>query len=248
VTGEVRVAVFRPDDDRLADAVSLLESLGATPVPDPMLEVEPTGATPESADFVVFTSKTGAELVAEAGWEPGAETVVCAIGSSTAAALREAGYRVDRVPEQFSSAGLVDELADEVAGASVEVARSDHGSTVLLDGLREAGADVNETVLYRLVRPAGSGESAAMAAGGDLEAAVFTSSMTVENFLAAAAEQGVREAATAGLNDAVVGVIGEPTRTTAEGLGIDVDVVPDRADFEELACAVVERAAPSYTD
>lgn len=247
MTQEVRVAVFRPDDDRLADAVSLLESLGATPVPDPMLEVEPTGATPEPADFVVFTSKTGAELVAEAGWEPDPGTVVCAIGSSTAAALREQGYRVDRVPEQFSSAGLVDELADDVAGASVEVARSDHGSTVLLDGLREAGADVNETVLYRLVRPTGSGESVAMAAEGDLEAAIFTSSMTVENFLAAA-EQGVRETAVEGLNDAVVGVIGEPTRTTAEGLGIDVDVVPDRADFEALACEVVERAAPSYTD
>ena len=130
MTQEVRVAVFRPDDDRLADAVSLLESLGATPVPDPMLEVEPTGATPEPADFVVFTSKTGAELVAEAGWEPDPGTVVCAIGSSTAAALREQGYRVNRVPEQFSSAGLVDELADDVAGASVEVARSDHGSTV----------------------------------------------------------------------------------------------------------------------
>ena len=230
---EVRVAVFRPDDDRLADAVELLDSLGATPVADPMLEVRPTGDAPRTADadYVILTSKTGVELAREAGWEPG-DTTVVAIGDSTADALREAGYRVDRVPEEFSSTGLVEMLAGEVAGKHVEVARSDHGSPVLTDGLREAGADVNETVLYRLVKPEGAGRSAAMAAQGDLEAALFTSSLTVEHFLAAADERGIREAAIEGLNDAVVGTIGEPTKETAESHGISVDVVPDVADFE----------------
>jgi uroporphyrinogen-III synthase len=244
---EVRVAVFRPDDERLADAVELLDSLGATPVADPMLEVQPTGAAPQTddADYVILTSKTGVELAREAGWEPG-ETTVVAIGDSTADALRRAGYRVDRIPEEFSSTGLVEMLADDVDGKRVEVARSDHGSAVLTDGLREAGADVRETVLYRLVKPEGAGKSAELAAEGNLEAALFTSSLTVEHFLAAADERGIREAAIEGLNDAVVGTIGEPTKETAESHGIAVDVVPDVADFEELACTVVEAAAPSY--
>ncbi len=43
---EVRVAVFRPDDERIEEAVDLLDALGATPVPDPMLAVDPTGAVP----------------------------------------------------------------------------------------------------------------------------------------------------------------------------------------------------------
>lgn len=242
---EVRVAVFRPDDGRLADAVSLLESLGATPVPDPMLAVEPTGETPREADFVVLTSSTGVRLAAEAGWTPG-DAALCCIGESTADAAREAGWTVDRVPAEFSSAGMVTELADDVAGRSVEVARSAHGSSTLLDGLREAGADVHETVLYRLVRPERSGESAEMAAAGELEAAVFTSSRTVEHFLAAAAERGVREAAVAGLNEAVVGVIADSPAETARSHGIEVDVVPDVADFDALVAEVVERAAPSY--
>ena len=69
----VRVAVFRPDDDRMADAVALLESLGAVVVPDPMLAVDPTGNVPREAgsdagdgadrDVVVLTSKTGVELL-----------------------------------------------------------------------------------------------------------------------------------------------------------------------------------------
>jgi len=248
VPRDMTVAAFRPDDERLADAVELIESLGATPVPDPMLAVEPTGARPRSdADFVVLTSKTGVELAAEDGWTPG-DATVCAIGEPTADVLREAGYDVDLVPEQFSSSGLVDALADSVDGARVEVARSDHGSAVLTDGLEEAGAYVHETILYRLVRPEGAGESAEMAADGELDAALFTSSLTVEHFLDAAEELGIRGAAIEGLAAATVGVIGEPTRETAESLGIDVDVVPERADFEELACATIEDGAPTYTE
>lgn len=244
----LRVAVFRPDDERLADAVELLESLGADPVADPLLAVEPTGATPRSdADYAILTSKTGVELAAEADWGPG-EATVCAIGSATADALRAAGYEVDLVPDEFSSAGLVAALEGEVAGADVEVARSDHGSAVLTDGLAAAGADVTETVLYRLVRPEGAGESAELAAAGDLDAALFTSSLTVEHFVEAARERGVREAALGGLNDAVVGAIGAPTRETAEAAGVAVDVVPETADFETLACAAVEAAAPTYRE
>nr|WP_321112418.1 uroporphyrinogen-III synthase [Halorussus salinisoli] len=241
----MRVAVFRPDDERLAEAEQLLDALGAETVADPMLEVRPTGDAPRDGDYVVLTSKTGVELAAESGWDPG-ESVVCAIGESTADALRDAGYEVDVVPDEFTSTGLVETLEDEVADERVEVARSDHGSDVLTDGLADAGADVNETVLYQLVRPEGSGESAALAADGDLDAAVFTSSLTVTHFLAAAAERGVRDDAIAGLNDAVVGAIGDPTRETAESEGIEVDVVPEVADFEKLACAAVEEAAPTY--
>jgi len=256
-TDRPRVAVFRPDDERLDAARTLLADLGVDPVADPMLAVEPTGATPRDGEYVVFTSKTGAELVAAAGWESGDATVV-AIGPKTAEALEAAGYAVDLVPDDYSSTGLVEALADRVGeeprssgsrpaadGASVEVARSDHGSPVLLEGLRDAGATVHETVLYRLVRPDGSGESAELAAAGDLDAACFTSSLTVEHFLDAADARGLRPAAIVGLNAAVVGVIGDPTRETAESLGVDVDVVPAAATFEALAretvAALLER-------
>ena len=244
---EVRVAVFRPDDDRMTEAVELLDSLGATPVADPMLAVDPSDETPDDdADYVVLTSKTGVELAADAGWQPNGVTLV-SIGSGTTAAANAVGWAVDREPETYSSAGLVKLLADEVADSHVEVARSDHGSDVLLDGLADAGATVTETVLYRLVRPPDAGESTELAADGELEAAAFTSSLTVENFLAAAEERGIEEAALDGLDSAVVGAIGEPTRETAQEHGISVDIVPEEAMFEVLATRVVEAAAPSYT-
>lgn len=235
----MRIAVFRPDDGRLDEAVALLESLGCDPIADPLLEIVPTGAVPrKDADYVVLTSQVSAGLLGE--WEPG-DAVVCAIGEQTAVALREHGIAVSCVPETYSSRGLVGVLAEDVAGTRVEVARSDHGSDVLTDGLDEAGAYHHETVLYRLELPPRAGKSAELAAEGEIDGALFTSTLTVEHFVAAAESRGVGDAAVTGLKDAVVGVIGEPTREAATAAGISVDVVPEQATFRALAEAVVRR-------
>ncbi|ERG95668.1 uroporphyrinogen-III synthase [Haloquadratum walsbyi] len=240
-----RVGVFRPDDERMVAAVELLEEYGITAVPDPMLSVEPTGTIPEldavsdSSPFVVLTSKTGIEILADAGWSPTGSTLAC-IGPQTAAAARDVGWTVDLVPAEYSSQGLVDALTEQVANRSVIIARSDHGSETLINGLNAAGADVTETVLYRLVRPTGTGQSAVMTAGGELDAVCFTSSLTVEHFLEAAENRELRKEAIAGLNHAIVGTIGEPTREAAEAHGINVDVTPADATFEYLVEAVVD--------
>lgn len=235
-----RVAVFRPADERIEQAQSLLSELGVETVADPMLELHPTGNSPRTdAEYTILTSKTGAELVAEMNWR--SDGLLCAIGDPTADALEAAGYDVDIVPETFSSTGLVNRLAEEVSGARIEVARSNHGSPVLLDGLEAAGAYLHETVLYELTRPPTAGISAEHAANGALDGALFTSSLTVTHFCEAATERGVGEEAIAGLNAGVVGAIGQPTAETARKAGIDVAVVPDDAEFESLARAVVSR-------
>lgn len=242
-TSGLTVAIFRPDDERTREAVDLIDGLGANPVVDPMLEVNPTGLTPrEDAEFGILTSKTGVDIAAAHGWEPGSMTV-CAIGDRTADALRDRGYDVDRVPEEFSSAGLVGTLRTEVDGARVEVARSDHGSAVLTDGLTAAGAYVHETILYELGRPDEAGESTELLVNGAIDVVLFTSSLTVEHFLAAAAERDIQEAVVTALGDATVGAIGPPTRRTAEKRGITVDIVPDEATFAALATAAVDAAA-----
>lgn len=233
-----KVAFFRPDDERERRAIELLSELGVEPVSDPMLTVVPTGDAPrEDAEYTVLTSKTGVELAAKADWTPGGAVV--AIGDPTAEVLEAAGYPVDVIPETFSSTGIVDKLGAEAAGATVEVARSDHGSPVLTDGLESAGAYVHETVLYRLLRPETAGESTELAAAGELDAACFTSSLTVEHFLEAAAEREILEDVIDGLDGAVVGAIGEPTRETAAAAGLEVDIVSGEATFEALARGVV---------
>lgn len=237
-----RIAVFRPDDGRIDDAATLVESLGAEPVPDPMLTINPTGETPPDAQFVVLTSATGVDVLVEAGWDP-SDAALCCIGPSTAAAAEDAGWTVERVPEQYDSEGLVAELHDDVASASVALARSDRASHTMPDGLREAGADVTETTLYKLCRPDESGDSTELAAAGELDGVVFTSSSTVEGFVAAAEERELWEAAVAGLEDTTVGAIADGPAETAREAGIDVAVVPEEADFEALVRDVVSRAS-----
>lgn len=233
------VAVFRPDDERIQQAVDLLEELGAEAVPDPLLAVEPTGTSPRTdAEYVILTSTTGVDLAAEHAWTASDEVVV-AIGPKTAEAARQAGYDVDLVPEEYTSAGLVAALEGSVDGARVEVARSDHGSQVLLDGLEDAGAYLHETILYRLVRPNGAGHSIDRLLDGSLDAALFTSSLTVEHFLDAARDRGVTENVREAMAHVTVGCIGPPTRETAMAAGIEVDVVPTESTFDALAREVV---------
>ncbi len=243
MSGRPKVAVFRPDDERLESAVDTLDSLGLDALADPLLTVDPTDASPRNdADTIIFTSVTGVDLATGSGWSHRGETV-CAIGESTADALRETGISVDVVPSEYSSTGLVEALSHRVGGQRVEVARSDHGSKVLLEGLEKAGAYTHETVLYRLQQPADAGAAVAAAAEGELDGVAFTSSLTVEHFLEIAAEQGRTAAAKSGLSSAIVGAIGEPTRKTAAGAGISVDVVPESADFEALAEAIAAALA-----
>lgn len=239
MTKEPRVAVFRPADERMENALTILESLGLSGIADPMLTMEPTGARPRTdADYTILTSTTGAAILAGTDWTPAGK--LCAIGESTATALQQAGFSVDIVPETYTSSGLVERLDDDVAGARVEVARSDHGSPVLLDGLEAAGAYIHETILYRLHRPPDSGHSAEQIAAGEVDAVLFTSSLTVDHFLDAAREREVLPAVRGELEEMTVGVIGEPTARTARDAGISVDVVPDEASFEALARATSE--------
>lgn len=226
-----KVAFFRPADEREERAVEVVRRHGFEPLSDPLLETRPTGATPRTdADYVVLTSVTGVRLAAEK--VRGTDAVVCAVGPKTAEELRAEGVVVDIVPKEYTSAGLVDALAERVNGERVEVARSDHGSDELLDGLNGAGAYAHETVLYEIVRPEGGGsETAEALRDNKLDAALFTSSLTVEHLLEALEEAGVGVGA---LDGVLVGVIGEPTRRTGEEHGVEVDYVADEATFEAL--------------
>jgi len=232
-----RVAVFRPADEREEKAVELLRERGFEPLSDPLLELTPTGLEPrKDADYTVLTSVTGVRLAGEVLLEM--DTTVCAIGPKTSDALEEKGVGVDLVPDEYTSEGLIGALEGLVDGERVEVARSDHGSDVLTDGLNEAGAYVHETVLYELNRPVDGGvETARGVRDGDVDAVLFTSSLTVEHLLEAFEDEGVEPGA---LEDVVVGTIGEPTRETAEERSLDVGFTPEKETFEGLVAKLKE--------
>lgn len=228
------IAAFRPPDHRAESARTTIEAAGANALLDPMLVPEPTGDRPrDDADWTILTSVTAAGLPAVTAWSP-ENTRVAAIGPKTADALADIGIEVDIVPETYTSDGLVAAMADEIDGARIELARSDHGSDALPAGLQTAGAYVHETVLYRLGRPADAGDSIEGVIAGAVDALAFSSSLTVAHFLETADELGMREALDSKLDDTIVGVIGPPTAETARSAGLAVDVVASEATFEAL--------------
>ncbi|WP_277543575.1 uroporphyrinogen-III synthase [Haloarcula laminariae] len=234
-----KVAVLRPDDARIDEAIRYLQSLGVSPAADPMLTICSTGHRPRQADYCIFTSKTGVELAVEHGWQPDGGAV-CAVGRQTATALRNRGYTVDVLPSTFTSTGLVEELSDAVEGATVEIARSAHGSDVLIRGLEEAGADVHETHLYRLERPSTAGRSISLAVEGELDGILFTSPKTVDHFFDIAAEQDRTSILQQKLEQTIVGAIGTPTERALLTKAVAVDIKPGTVGFERLAENVVQ--------
>ncbi|RBI59773.1 uroporphyrinogen-III synthase [halophilic archaeon] len=233
------VAVLRPDDNRIAEAVEYLRSLGVSSVADPMLTIRPTEETPATADYCIFTSPTGVQIAAELDWQPSSSTV-CVVGQQTASALRYYGVPVDIVPSTYTSTGLVEELAAEVDESTVEIARSAHGSDVLIQGLEAAGADVHETQLYRLERPNTAGRSVSLAIDGQLDGILFTSPRTVNHFCEIAAEQDGVSALKQGIAETCIGAIGTPTARAIRNHDITVDVIPDTVEFSQLADRTVE--------
>lgn len=102
-----------------------LEALGHDVVVRELIRVEPLGDDPVDAtryDWLVVTSANGAHELARRGVTANR---VAAVGPATAAALRDAGIRVDLVPETFSQEGLRDALSGSLLLAAAEGARRD---------------------------------------------------------------------------------------------------------------------------
>lgn len=119
-----RVLVTRPEG-QAEELVALLDAAGAMPVVFSAIQIVPPqewGAVDlaiaqlRGYDTVIFTSVNGVRFfcrrMTERGGAPEAlnSLTVCAIGSRTAAELRDRGVRVDVVPEKFQAESIIDAL------------------------------------------------------------------------------------------------------------------------------------------
>jgi uroporphyrinogen-III synthase len=122
----MRIVVTRPEA-RAGELVRRLEALGHEVAVCPLIGTEPLGDEPIELggyDWVVVTSRTGAELLARRA--RGRWPAVAAIGPGTAEALRRRGHEAALVPEVATQEGLVAELprpAGRVLFAGAEGAR-----------------------------------------------------------------------------------------------------------------------------
>ncbi len=235
----------------------LLLEQGADPVEIPTIKVEPVEDTArlDSAlkslsgyDWVVFASVNGVAqafnrllaLGMDARAFSGAR--VCAIGSATAAALGERGIAADFVPQTAVSEAIVEGLGETgLDGASVLLLRAETGRDVLLGGLAERGASVDDVAAYRTVLPEESREAVQeLVAGGRLDVVAFTSSSTVTNLIALLGGD------TSPLKGVTLACIGPITAQTVADAGLEVDVVARKSTTAGLVEALVEHITLSW--
>ena len=186
-----------------------LADLGANVIECPAIEIQPPAdlSAVDAAlrrlgdfDWLVLTSPNGSAALIERMRAIGLDARamrglrLAAVGPATADVLRDAFLQPDLLPEKFTTRGLGEALtADNLTrGKRLLLARADIATDDLPETLRAAGAIVEEVALYRTVRPAALPDAALAALrAGQVDWVTFTSSSTVENFLALLEGQGV---------------------------------------------------------
>lgn len=244
-----RIVITRPRA-QAAEFAEQLEAWGAEVIPFPTIETVPipTCAPLDDAirrardfDWVVFTSANGVRVFFERlqtidadvrDWH-GAH--VAAIGPQTAKALQRYCLRVQMIPEEFRAEAVVAALVRAgVAGKRVLLPRAAAARDVLPVQLRHHGAVVEEVATYTTALPPVAAEVRAVLLDGGADLVTFTSSSTVQNFVAIFQDQ-VEQV----LAHAAVGCIGPVTADTARGYGLRIDIQPNAYTIPAFVEAIV---------
>nr|WP_321498911.1 uroporphyrinogen-III synthase [uncultured Methanolobus sp.] len=253
------LAIMRPKR-YLKDSVELAESMGFEPLAVPMIELEGMKdeffdgfverVMAERSDYVIFTSANGIDFTLNK--IPADEhekfiaalnsTKVIAIGPTTRKALDDMGINVLGMPGVYSSEGLVEYLCPDVKGKVIDTARSFYGSTLLIEGLKNCGAEVHETNVYTLTKPEGDEQEKFITRvlNGEIDVFAFTSSMMVRNFFEHAVDQSSKDKVIDIMNESIVAAIGIPTAKTIEEYGVKVSVTPGKFTFEAILKKVLD--------
>lgn len=226
-----------------------LRVLGAHVIELPTIRIEPPSDLREFAelvqdahvyDWIVFTSANGVEaffdiffkLYDDAREIGGAR--IAAIGPATAQRVKDFHLHVDLQPEKFVAEAVVSEFKKQgsIENERILLVRAEKARDVLPNELSAAGAIVDEASAYRTVPETRdiNGAQRQLAEGG-ADLITFTSSSTVENFLALGLPwpKGMRIAS-----------IGPITSQTIRDHGLTVDIEARRHDVEGLVQATRE--------
>src|SRR5437868_7203285 len=226
-----------------------LRALGAHVIELPTIRIEPPSDLREFAelvqdahvyDWIVFTSANGVEAffdiffkLYDDGREIGGARIA-AIGPATAQRVEDFHLRVDLQPDEFVAEAVVREFQKQggVENLRILLVRAEKARDVLAKQLSGLGAIVDEGLAYRTVpetRDTTGARRHLLEGGADL--ITFTSSSTVENFLALALPwpKAMRIAS-----------IGPITSKTVRDQGLEVDIEARRHDVDGLVQAITE--------
>ena len=227
-----------------------LRALGAEPVEVPVLEIQPPKSYEaldaalrrlNSYDWLIFTSANAVPITDVRTKDLGItlsefKPKVAAIGKATAQAVEIFLHqKVSLTPREYVAESLVAELAPQIAGKRVLLARAEIARDVIPDALRAAGAQIDVVEAYRNVMPKAAPEQLRQALADGMDAATFTSSSSATHLAEAAHAAGIAWPL-AGVPAVSIGPI---TSQTLRELNWPPAAEADPSDITGLIAAVV---------
>jgi uroporphyrinogen-III synthase len=142
-------------------------------------------------DWLIFTSQVAVEFVLQRAVSIGVPLPqsapslrVAVVGPKTAEIARNGGLQVDYVTGKNQGSAFVEELAQELKGKRVFLPHSDLAIKSVVEGLRQAGAEVSGVIAYRTLPPSPEERRQVKAIQwGVIDAALFFSPSAVHNFV-----------------------------------------------------------------
>lgn len=179
--------------------------------------------------------------------------VVAARGPKPIAVLREAGVRIDLVPEEPTSEGLLAALAGhDLHGKVVAVQLYGDANPGLVEGLRARGATVLEIPLYEWALPEDQEPLIRLIRdllGGRIDVLAFTSSPQITHLLAVAERLALRDRLLGALRDTVtVAVVGPVCEAALTEHGIVPRIQSDKPTMGALVHAIAHYLATQEAD
>ncbi|MBI5668064.1 MAG: uroporphyrinogen-III synthase [Chloroflexi bacterium] len=218
----------------------LLEARGAIPLPYPCIAIVPPedsrvldaalrDAATGGCDWLILTS-TNTVLVLSHRLEALGLSLqnvtglsVVAVGPSTASLVQTLlGLEAQDVPDEYMAEALADRL-QLAGGTRVLLPQSAIARSMLADALAAKGAVVQTVEAYQTVCGSGGADIPHLAADGQVDIIIFTSSSTVNYFLERFDGEGGNRNDLTGI---CMACIGPQTERTALDNGLAVSVMP----------------------
>jgi uroporphyrinogen III methyltransferase/synthase len=176
-----------------------LAVLGADVITQPAVRItDPPDWAPVDAaldrlaqyDWLVFTSGNGVDYLVRRLLDCGGDVralgqvKLAAVGSGTAERLTRYHVHADLVPKKFNAEGLAEALVGKAAGRRFLLARASRDRPVLAAALRNAGAQVDQVVVYSSVDVEDPNPDVAIALSSDeIDWVTVTSSATAQSLV-----------------------------------------------------------------
>jgi uroporphyrinogen-III synthase len=271
-TGFAGMRVLSLESRRAAEMTKLIETYGGTARVAPSMREVPLETNKEAQaftrellaggfDMVILLTGVGTRALARVAEMvcPREEFVaalqrvpIVARGPKPVAALKELGLSVTlAVPEPNTWRELLTALdgareALPVHGKRVAVQEYGAPNPELLAGLAERGAQVTQVPVYEWALPEDTQplrDAVAALAGGEVDVALFTTSIQVVHLLKIAAEMNLEEPVRQAFARILVGSIGPVTSEELRAHGIAADFEPSHPKMGFLVNEVAQRSA-----